>query len=102
MPNQITESQVLPDQTPASLGEVLNAFHAVRTSIAELMDAVGVDPNKTRESARLLGLNRGLAWRLSRVVREGDVPSVVGDVPGKQSIRKFISACRERGAARAC
>lgn len=86
------------DGSPASLGEVLNAFHAVRTSIAELMEAVGVDPNKTRESARALGLNRGLAWRLSRVVREGDTPSVVGDVPGRQSIGKFIAACRERGA----
>ncbi len=82
----------------ASLAEVVEAFHAVRASIAELMDAVGIDPNKTRESARLLGLNRGLAWRLSRVVRDGDVPSVVGDVPGRQSIGKFISACRDRGA----
>lgn len=87
----------LPPQA-TSLTEVVEAFHAVRASIAELMDAVGVDPNKTRESARLLGLNRGLAWRLSRVVREGDVPSVVGDVPGKQSISKFIAACRDRGA----
>ncbi|MCW5767692.1 MAG: hypothetical protein KIT19_03340 [Phycisphaeraceae bacterium] len=99
MQNHTANHHVPPEQTSASLGEVLDAFHAVRTSIAELMDAVGVDPNKTRESARMLGLNRGLAWRLSRVVREGDVPSVVGDVPGKQSIRKFIAACRERGAA---
>ncbi len=99
MQNPINESAFSAETSPTSLGEVLDAFHAVRTSIAELMDAVGVDPNKTRESARLLGLNRGLAWRLSRVVREGDVPAVVGDVPGKQSIRKFIAACRERGAA---
>lgn len=76
----------------------MDAFHAVRSAVAQLMDSVGVDPNKTRESARVLGLNRGLAWRLSRVVRDGDVPSVVGDVPGRQSIGKFIAACRDRGA----
>lgn len=95
-----TETQLAaPDVAATSLSEVMDAFHAVRSAIAELMDAVGVDPNKTRESARVLGLNRGLAWRLSRVVRDGDVPSVVGDVPGRQSIGKFITACRERGAS---
>ena len=99
MQNPTKQPVLANEDSPASLAEVLDAFHAVRTSIADLMEAVGVDPNKTRESARLLGLNRGLAWRLSRVVREGDVPAVVGDVPGKQSIRKFIAACRERGAA---
>lgn len=87
-----------PDIASASIAEVIDAFHSVRISIAELLDAVGADPTKTRESARLLGLNRGLTWRLTRVVRDGDVSSVVSDVPGRQSMGKFIAACRERGA----
>lgn len=84
--------------TGATIEDVLTAFHCVRASIAQLFEAVGADPTKTRESARALGLNRGLAWRLTRVVRfEGD-PAAVSDVPGQQSMLRFLEACREQGA----
>lgn len=82
----------------ASISEVVAAFHVVRAAISELFTAIGADPTKTRESATKLGLNRGLAWRLSRVVRAANPSGVVSDVPGPQSMAKFLDVCRERGA----
>ncbi len=85
----------------ASLEEVLGAYRDLRAATAELFHSVGVDATRTRETARVLGLNRGLAWRLSRVVREADSAVAVSDVPGRPSIEKLIAACRERGAPEA-
>lgn len=90
--------EVVPGLSTASVDNVLDAFHAVRASVATLLDDVGVDPTKTRESARILELNRGLAWRLTRLVRSPDAASVVSDVPGRQSMARFLDSCRRRGA----
>lgn len=87
-----------PRIATASLEEVLGAYRDLRAATADLFHAVGVDATRTRETARELGLNRGLAWRLSRVVREADSAVAISDVPGRPSIEKLIAACRERGA----
>lgn len=90
-PNGVPES-------PATVAEVLASFHELRAAVATLLANVGADPTKTRESARLLGLNRGLAWRLTRIIRAPESPAVVSDVPGRQSMRTFVDACRHLGA----
>lgn len=82
-----------------SIESVIRAFEDFRAAVSELFHSVGVDATQTRESARALGLNRGLAWRLSRVVRSPDAPEVISDVPGRPSVTKFFAACRERGAS---
>ncbi len=81
-----------------SLDDVIHAFHDLRGCVADLLIDVHADPNKTRESARLLGLNRGLVWRLTRVVRSADIAGAVSNVPARTSMNRFIEACRERGA----
>ncbi|HVZ93091.1 MAG TPA: hypothetical protein VG797_01130 [Phycisphaerales bacterium] len=82
----------------ATVDEVLQAFRVVRADVANLFALSGIDPIKTRESARELNLNRGVTWRLTRIVREPDAALVVSEVPGRQGIAKFFQACRERGA----
>jgi hypothetical protein len=87
-----------PKAPAASVEQVLRAFRELRAATANLLDSVGADATQTRETARVLGLNRGLAWRITRVVRSPESPAVISDVPGRQSVRKFVDACRERGA----
>ncbi len=82
----------------ASVGEVLDSFHNLRTCVLDLFEASELDPSKTRELARDLGVNRGLAWRLSRIARAEDSSSVAHDVPGKASLRRFADRCLELGA----
>lgn len=80
------------------MSEVLEAFSTLRASVLELFDATNIDATKTRELARELGVNRGLAWRLSRMVRSEDSANSAHDVPGYQSMAKFARICGERGA----
>jgi hypothetical protein len=87
----------LPADQTASIRDVMSSFQVLRSSVLELFGAAGVDPTKTRELARELGLNRGLAWKLSRVARSIDGTDVAHDVPGKQSMEKFINVCEQRG-----
>lgn len=69
-------------------------------ALSDLLVASGADPNKTRDSARFLGLNRGLAWRVSRVIRSEDMSAAVSDVPATASMNKFIQACADKGASK--
>lgn len=87
----------LPAAESASIRDVMASFQVLRSSVLELFGSTGVDPTKTREMARDLGLNRGLAWKLSRVARSIDGTDVAHDVPGKQSMEKFIDVCEQRG-----
>ncbi|MBO6512643.1 MAG: hypothetical protein JJ974_01590 [Phycisphaerales bacterium] len=92
------QKTVLPAAETASIRDVMGSFQVLRSSVLELFGAAGVDPTKTRELARDLGLNRGLAWKLSRVARSIDGTDVAHDVPGKQSMERFITVCEQRGA----
>jgi len=99
--SSILEEQ--PDASAPTIGTfqgVISAFHTARAEIAGLFAVVGVDPTKARESARELGINRGLSWRLTRMVRESNPAAAASDVPGTQSMAKFFDACRERGASK--
>ncbi|MCA9283999.1 MAG: hypothetical protein KDA22_02200 [Phycisphaerales bacterium] len=87
-----------PTGAPGTVANVLEAYHGLRAAITELFEAVGVDAAKTRESARSLGLNRGLAWRVTRIVRSANDPAVISDVPGRQSMSRMLEACRTLGA----
>lgn len=82
----------------ASIRDVMVSFRGLRSAVLDLFGSVGVDPTKTREAARELGLNRGLAWKLSRMARSIDGSDVAHDVPGRQSMARFISVCEARGA----
>lgn len=78
---------------------LFESFYRVRAAVHDLFSTVGADPNRTRESARLLGLSRQLTWRLSRIVCASEPESVLSDMPGRQGMLKFVDACRARGAA---
>lgn len=83
----------------ASVDEVLTAFQSLRAEILQLLGEVGADPSKTRELGRALDLNRGIAWRLSRIARSVDGSDIAHDVPSSSSIEKFTAACASKGGA---
>lgn len=99
-PNQKVREKLnaVPEERGGTLESVITAFHRARAEVASLFALVGVDPTKTRESARELGINRGLTWRLTRMVQESNPTLAASDVPGAQSMAKFLDACRVKGA----
>jgi len=99
--NNVREQKPLSTTRGGTLENVITAFHRARAEVAALFALVGVDPTKTRESARELGINRGLTWRLTRMVQESNPTLAASDVPGVASMSKFLDACRQKGAPEA-
>lgn len=84
-----------------SIGDIRKAVHEARAALAALLDSAGVDATKTRESARLLNVNRGLVWRVSRVVGAENDVTAASHLPGQVGLERLLEACRARGASAA-
>lgn len=74
------------------------AVHGLRRALADVLASVGADADQPQEISRQFGLDKTLAWRISRVVREEDVWEAVQHIPRRPSIRIFVDAMRRHGA----
>jgi transposase len=74
------------------------AVHGLRRALAEVLADVGADADQPQEISRQFGLDKTLAWRISRVVREEDVWEAVQHIPRRPSIRIFVNAMTKHGA----
>jgi len=99
VPPRLKTNKPIVVEPDGSWEELISAFYRVRGTIHDLFAQVGADANKTRESARLLGLSRQLTWRLARVVCTTEPEAVLGEMPGRLGISRFTAACRKRGAS---
>lgn len=75
------------------------AVHGLRRALAEVLAAVGANADQPQEISRQFGLDKTLAWRISRVVREEDVWEAVQHIPRRPSIRLFVNAMSKHGAS---
>jgi hypothetical protein len=88
-----TNSATLP--FPA---HVLAVVRAVRGAISELLTSVGVNPQDPQAMSRGLGLNKNLAWKISRIVQTDDPCVTLEQMPGAAGIKIFLR-CLERARA---
>ena len=91
-------TRTVPEQnvTPEHIRRVLND---VRAAFADLLHSAGVDPAKTRATARQLELSRGLIWRVSTVIISADMAVGAQKIPTAGSIETLCRACGMRGAS---
>ncbi len=75
------------------------AVHGLRRALAEVLVSVGANADQPQEISRQFGLDKTLAWRISRVVREEDVWEAVQHIPRRPSIRLFVNAMTKHGAS---
>lgn len=78
------------------------AVYGIRRAFADMLASVGADPSQPQEVARRFGLDKTLAWRISRVVGEDDAWEVVQHIPKQPSIKLFVNALLKHGADRTC
>jgi len=76
------------------------AVHGLRRAFAEMLASVGADPSEPQEVARRFGIDKTLAWRISRVVGEDDAWEVVQHIPKQPSVKLFVNALLKHGADR--
>ena len=80
-----------------SIEAIRHAVHEARAALALLLVSAGVDATKTRESARQLNVNRGMVWRISRVIGAEDDVTAATHLPGTVGMERLIEACRVQG-----
>jgi hypothetical protein len=71
----------------------------VRGSFAELIVAAGADPQDLQSITRQLGLNKNLAWKISKIVLADDISMALEQMPGSPGLRIFIESAEKAGAA---
>ena len=64
-----------------------------------MLHSAGVDPFKTRATARQLELSRGLIWRVSTLISSTDMAVVIQKIPTVESVETLCRACGKRGAS---
>ncbi|MCB9897968.1 MAG: hypothetical protein H6825_08190 [Planctomycetes bacterium] len=79
--------------------DLLDAMDGCRSAFAELLRAIGADSRRPQDVCRRYGINRNLAWKLSKIIHADDVTSTVGHLPGAPGLRILLDTCRRHGAS---
>lgn len=70
----------------------------VRRALADLLASVGADPSEPQEVSRNFGLDKTLAWKIARVIREPDPWDAVTHIPRRPSFQILVTALQKHGA----
>lgn len=86
---------------PAFEEHLTGAFDDLRRAIGSLISSTGSDPAEPQETARRLGLNRNLTWKVSKVVTGSNLYEALQHLPGAEGIEILVRAARSSGAPEA-
>jgi hypothetical protein len=83
-----------------NLAEELNSsVHELRGSLTELLAGIGADVSKPLALSRKLGLDKNLAWKVSRIVRSTDPAPAVQNLPGAAGFEILLNAVQKAGGS---
>jgi len=74
------------------------ALDGVRAALLELYAAIGADAEAPQEVARRFGVNKTLAWNVSRVISASDPLTTITSIPGASAFRTLLAALERHGA----
>jgi hypothetical protein len=77
--------------------DLTTAFHGVKRSLREMLNAAQVDVSSPGEVARRLGLNRNLTWKLAKVLSESNIYTALQHLPGEEGL-EIVAAAMARVA----
>ena len=76
----------------AFVDECRETLQRLRAVLIEALGEAGADPTHPREAGRVLGLDKSLMWRLSKIVSQPDVFQEVGNLPHKAGALILLKA----------
>jgi hypothetical protein len=88
-----------PSEPPAFPSHARRVMRAVRGAFAELIAAVGADPQDVQDLTRTCSLNKNLAWKVSKLVQTDDPAIALQQMPGSAGIEIFLKNMQKTGAA---
>lgn len=71
----------------------------LRGSIAELLNGTGADVTKPQHISRILGLDKNLARKFSRIIEAPDAGEVIQNLPGEVGFNILFSAVERTGTS---
>ena len=74
------------------------AMRELRIALGRLLQSVDADPKTPQKVSRRFGINRNLAWKVSRLISERDGLASVRHVPGKHGLQILCERFRDAGA----
>jgi hypothetical protein len=80
------------------LAEGQQAMHALRRALAGVVSALGADGLQSQSLSRRFGIDKTLAWRLTRAMREEDPWEALQFLPTRAGIDIFSQAMARAGA----
>jgi hypothetical protein len=92
-------TQTICDQNSGSFEiDVRASIHGIREALADILHEIGAASTKPQVLGRQLGLDKSLAWKLSRVVNEEDPLSSASHLPRRSGVRILLEALQRAGA----
>lgn len=91
----------VPSASPADPLEtrLRGGVQRIRAALAELYASAGADPSAPQEVSRSVGVNRNLAWKLSRILAAEEPLETVEHLPGAAGLSIMLEAFRRAGAS---
>lgn len=82
-----------PIQPPPSFPtHARKVVHALRAAFADALVAINIDPSEPQSISREMGLNKNLAWKISKIIQTADPAVVLQQMPGTAGINIFRRA----------
>jgi hypothetical protein len=87
-----------PHEQPFEV-ELRSSLQAFRTALAEATAAIGAEVTRPQKLGRQLGLDKSLAWHLSKILTEDDAVAAIPHLPGKSGMRITLQSLAEAGVS---
>lgn len=75
-------------------------YQGVRGALTEVLISVKADPTKPQDMARRFGINKNLAWKISKIVTVPEPHSIISNLPGDTGMERILKAFESGGASK--
>ena len=76
-------------------------YQGVRGALTEVLVSLDADPTKPQDIARRFGINKNLAWKISKIITVAEPHEIVSNMPGDTGMERVLRAFESGGASQA-
>lgn len=95
--SQRTHPEMTQVKAPKFTTDARETARTLQGAFGEALQSVGADPKTPQSIVNLVGLNKNLAWKISRIIQAEDAASALDLMPGSSGIRIFLKAIEKAG-----
>ncbi|MFI4854296.1 MAG: hypothetical protein ACIAQF_04865 [Phycisphaerales bacterium JB065] len=75
-------------------------YQGVRGALTEVLISAKADPSRPQDIARRFGINKNLAWKISKIIAVPEPHSMISNLPGDTGMDRILSAFETGGASK--